>query len=591
MKRKILKAAGLALVAGGIFAQAANDGFVVPLDEDLTKAVTASPAAASPAAGSSSVAQGIWIETTSDNKALIRDVASGKKKGYEFDNSHFLSNANWWFWGDINKSFHLDAEISVWDFDRTLYQANTFGANVPDVSWGDGLQSVAGMFFSPVKEANDEGAGSFNKLAINLATPYINVKAGYGNLKEGGMSQFTGIFTTVDRWNDVGDGFLEISNGSYLKEFGNFKINALAAFSEMLDVRSQPYGMYDIVDVKYADKAELAFTFGSSTTKEKLFYYNEANTNAVSVYGMFNVTDSVKLEAHALGTFGTDVDLDSDSVAYAGRVSYSGEKVSASLAGTYAAVNVNSVWGSDGQTYDDINAGSITSQLDAAWQILDCLNVSLDEGFTAENCDSPGEGLVNIRSQPQFDLDLNSIAGVDVLVSGYGVINADRLAKETNADQPFIPYFSEAGIEVTASEIPLVKKLVLDYGVSRTVVLNAASDGYEEEYFYNSLMISADLNDKVNVHVGGLFNSLKDSDDSFIPAGLSCGIKVNAVPLPGNPMFWAHFTYAMNPYEDNNYTLFRADDPLNNASHRTYLLNTLDTENASRIAVGLIWNL
>ncbi|MBO6177046.1 MAG: hypothetical protein J6O39_05850 [Treponema sp.] len=104
-------------------------------------------------------------------------------------------------------------------------------------------------------------------------------------------------------------------------------------------------------------------------------------------------------------------------------------------------------------------------------------------------------------------------------------------------------------------------------------------------------MISADLNDKVNVHVGGLFNSLKDSDDSFIPAGLSCGVKVNAVSLPGNPMFWAHFTYAMNPYEDNNYTLFRADDPLNNASHRTYLLNTLDTENASRIALGLIWNL
>jgi len=137
MKRKILKAAGLALMAGGIFAQAANDGFVVPLDEDLTKAVTASPAAAAPAAGSSSVAQGIWIETTSDSKALIRDIATGKKKGYEFDNSHFLSNANWWFWGDINKSFHLDAEISVWDFDKTLYQANTFGANVPDVSWGD----------------------------------------------------------------------------------------------------------------------------------------------------------------------------------------------------------------------------------------------------------------------------------------------------------------------------------------------------------------------------------------------------------------------------------------------------------------------
>lgn len=590
MKNKILTAAAFALLTASAFGQAANDGFVVPLDEDLTKAVVESAAPAA-VAGNSSILQGIWIETTSDSKALIRDVASGKKKGYEFDNSHFLSNANWWFWGDINKSFHLDAEIAVWDFDRTLYQANTYGANVPDVSWGDGLQSMAELFFAPLREGNDNGLGAFNKMGLTLATPYVDVKVGYGNLKANGMTHFKGIFTTIDRWNDVGDGFLEITNGKYIQEFGEFKVKALAALSEMKNVQSQPFGMYDLVDVKYADKAEVALTFGSTTSKENLFYYNKANTNAVSLYGAFNATPELKLELHGMGTFGTEIDLNADSLAYAGKVSYAGSFFGAALTGTYAAENANSVWGSDGQAYDDINADTVTGQLDFNITPVEFLTFSLDQGFKAEDTSALGDGLVNFRCQPQLDFDLNSLAGVDVTIGTYGVVNIDRLAKDVNASQNIVPYFEEAGIEVIASEVGFAKKIRFDYGTKMLYETNAASDGYDRTYFYNSLMIDADLNDKVSVHIGGLFNTLKDSDDTFIPAAVACGVKINSVPLPGRPFFWAHFTYGMNPYEDNNYSLYRADDPLNNATHRTYLLNTLDAENASRIALGLIWSL
>ena len=590
MKNKILTAAAFALLTASAFGQAANDGFVVPLDEDLTKAVVESAAPAA-VAGNSSILQGIWIETTSDSKALIRDVASGKKKGYEFDNSHFLSNANWWFWGDINKSFHLDAEIAVWDFDRTLYQANTYGANVPDVSWGDGLQSMAELFFAPLREGNDNGLGAFNKMGLTLATPYVDVKLGYGNLKANGMTHFKGIFTTIDRWNDVGDGFLEITNGKYIQEFGDFKVKALAALSEMKNVQSQPFGMYDLVDVKYADKAEVALTFGSTTSKENLFYYNKANTNAVSLYGAFNATPELKLELHGMGTFGTEIDLNADSLAYAGKVSYAGSFFGAALTGTYAAENANSVWGSDGQAYDDINADTVTGQLDFNITPVEFLTFSLDQGFKAEDTSALGDGLVNFRCQPQLDFDLNSLAGVDVTIGTYGVVNIDRLAKDVNASQNIVPYFEEAGIEVIASEVGFAKKIRFDYGTKMLYETNAASDGYDRTYFYNSLMIDADLNDKVSVHIGGLFNTLKDSDDTFIPAAVACGVKINSVPLPGRPFFWAHFTYGMNPYEDNNYSLYRADDPLNNATHRTYLLNTLDAENASRIALGLIWSL
>ena len=50
-------------LATGLYAQAADDGFIVPLDEDLSKAVTqgAAPAAGGTAAQGPSVLQGIWI--------------------------------------------------------------------------------------------------------------------------------------------------------------------------------------------------------------------------------------------------------------------------------------------------------------------------------------------------------------------------------------------------------------------------------------------------------------------------------------------------------------------------------------------------
>ena len=48
----------------------------------------------------------------------------------------------------------------------------------------------------------------------------------------------------------------------------------------------------------------------------------------------------------------------------------------------------------------------------------------------------------------------------------------------------------------------------------------------------------------------------------------------------------------MNPYEDNNYSIYRRDEALEKWEHRTYLMNTLDGDtNTSHISLGLIWDL
>lgn len=617
--RKTSLAAALALLGFAAFAQEADDGFVVPLDEDLTKAVAAAPAAA-PTGPMANVKQGLWIEVASKNNSLIRNVSDGTEKGYEFDNSHVTGEFNWWFWGEINDNFHLDAEIAALDFDKTLYQANTYGANVPDVTWGDGFQSLATMFFSPIKEGNDESPGLFNKMGFNIATPFVIARLGYGNLKANGMSQFEGIFNVIDRWNYVEDGYLELKNGASLQQFGDFKIDALVALSEMRAVQSQPYGTYDFLDVKYSDKAEAAFTFGSTTTEEQLFYYNKAYTNAWSTYLALTPVSPLKIEGHILKTYGTDIDSD-DTWGYAGRLGWKAEKWSARVGQTFAGQNVNSVWGSEGQDYDNINTNTATTQVDLYFAPASLVSFGLDETVTyilkdVENGTAVNEfkGYTSFRTQPYLDFDLNEAIGKDITIGLYGVVDFDKLAGGYEAadasdasitydgSNKFIPALEEIGLEVRLADLFGFKKTTFDYALKNK--WNSNKDDWETKTWqndstyelgrmYHSIMLNIEFNDKYAAHIGSVIRNDKDDDDTNVPFAFAIGTSIRNLPLPGHPMLWIHATYSLNPYEDVNYALYRADDPLERAPHRTYLLNTLDYDSTttSEISVGLIWDL
>jgi len=591
--------------------QAATDGFIVPLDEDLTKAISAAPAATASAAASS-VKQGAWIEVTSSNKSLIRDIATGKKKGYEFDNSHFISMMNWWFWGDISPSFHLDAEIAVWDFDKTLYQANSYATSVPDVTWGDGLQTLASMPFSFLYNANDEGVGNFNKMGFTVVTPYVQAKIGYGDLKANGMLDFEGIYHVIDRWDFVDKGFTEISLGKNLQTFGNITLNATAAFSMMRGT----YGLYDLLDIKYGDEknplVEAAFTFGSETTEEELFRYNEQNTNALSAYLALSPLEQLKLEGHAIASFGTDIDLDKDALAVAGRAAWSADKWSVRLMDSYACQNVDSVWGSDGADYDNIRANNNATQLDFNLGISDAVSFGLDETALLVLNDVDGgtkhnefKDFMRLRNQPYMDLDLSSLLNTDLSVGLYGVLNLDRPTDSTKGDKDWETVFKEAGIELKFQSLPFAKKLTFDYVLSANAEWEMESskiesnNNYDVGELFHSVMLTADMNDLISLTAGFLYrNYLADTSDSFVEQnlGLALGMMIHKTPLPGHPKFWIHATYGMDPYEDTNYNLFRADDGQNKAIHRTYLLNTLDDTSdganvSSYVRLGLIWDL
>ncbi|MBQ7159004.1 MAG: hypothetical protein IJS09_06250 [Treponema sp.] len=590
-------------LAASVFAQEATDGFVVPLDEDFSKVTVSAPSAEATGAGRN-VKQGIYIKVTSSNKSLIRDIAKGEKKGYEFDSSHFLSEANWWFWGDISPSFHLDAEIAAWKFDKTLYQANSYADNVPAVTWGDGLQTLASMPFSWIANANDNGIGAFNKMGFSIITPWVDAKLGYGNLKANGMLDWKGIYHVIDRWNDVGKGFTEISLGRDLRQHGNVTINATAALSRMRGT----YGVYDLLDVKYGEDEknpfiEGALTFGSMTTAEELFRYNEANKSAMSAYFAVAPLAPLKLEVHGMGTFGTGIDLDKDALAIAGRIGWKADKWSASIMESYAQKNVNSVWGSDGTNYDNINANKATTQLDVTVSPEEMFSFGLDQGVsivlnseTSPNKHNQYKDFISFRTQPYADIDLSSLINKDIAIGLYGVVTFDKIAEESKTDKDLETTFKEAGIELRFGELAkFLKKMTFDYAVKANAkweMTSSTTNSYEFGEMYHSFMLGADITENFNINGGAVYRHWVDKEDKQQPLGFAFGFAFNRTPLPGHPKFWVHATYGMDPYEDNNYSVYRADHPDKKLLHRTYLLNSLSTNMTySFIRMGLIWDL
>lgn len=596
------------------FAQEANDGFVVPLDEDFTASVSAAPAG--PAAEStgggttSSVKQGAWIELTSSNQAIIRDLATHEDGGYELDNAHLLSKLNWWFWGDITPMFQLNAEIGVYNFDKTLYQSNSYADNDPTVSWKDGWHEVYSMPFSFMRNGNDGNIGTFNKMGFTIISPWVETKIGYGDLKEAGMLDFNGIYHVIDRWDNVGDGFTELSLGKDLRTYGDFTVNATAALSMMRST----YGMYDLLDVKYGDAsaplAELVATFGSLTGSEKLYDYSKNNSNAVSAYLAVAPLEPLKIEFHALGSFGTDNKLKKESLALAGRVGWIADLWSARVMESYAGKDVNSVWGTatgtETQDYDNIRVGKSYTQIDLAVTPLSYLTVGLDEGIALPSYDEENFTLSyasstsaewSVRSQPFFDLDFSSFTDLPLSLGAYAVLYTDKAVSGKKSET--ITSLQEAGTEILwLPDFELLKRLRFDYALSNKYAKWTSSQGssYTKSKTFHSVILTGDITDNFNVFGGMLYCKKETTADSDQPLGFALGFALNKTPLPGHPKLWAHFTYGMDPFEDNNYSLYRADDKTQ--LHRTYLLNTLDVEEKgtslqykSFIRVGLIWDL
>src|SRR5574344_91062 len=559
----------------------------IPVDADLSNSVVQTAGTASGPA----VKQGLWIEATGKNTSLIRDVSKGTKKGYEFDNAQFVGEANWWFWGDFSPSFHIDAEISVLNFKKTLYQANSYGSNVPDVTWGDGIQNLAGSLFSPISGFNDDTPGSFNKMGFSISGPYVKARLGYGALKENKMSSWTGIYNMVDYWKDVEKGFVEINNGNSIKHFGAVDVYALAATSRMRGT----YGTSDVLQATVAEKYSVAATIGSTTSADELFRYNENNDSALPIYMSAQPIDMLKFELHGMTSFGTGEDASKDTSAAAAKITFNSAKYQAHVEESLAGVDAHTVWGRDADTTSrdskQFFANSAWTSVGQWFTANDLIKVGLDTDFWMTGASSDANAEWDIRNEPMVDVDLNSVLSKDIAVSLYGVVNTNRLTTDDDENKWGFN-FEEAGIELTTKEIGL-KKIVFDYALYMKYNDWTEDDGYKVSDIYHSIMCDAYVNDDWRVTLGSMVHTGDATDDTTIPFGFAAGfIGQTHVKAIGAPRLWMHGVYGMDPYTEYNYVVERYDDDDNKLVHRSYRLNCLeDVYKKSRISIGAIWDI
>ena len=576
MKKSVI-ALFLCLVSFWLFAQEAEEISYEnePISQELEPPVSPQPS-------KSPFFMGLWLETTSNNTFLIRDIATGEQKGFEFNRAAIHTKANWWFWAELTPKFILDGEIGIWEADLPLYQANSFGANIPDTTVTDGFQGLGSVFFAPIFELNGQTVGGFNKLGFNINTPYVNTRFGYGLLKDGGMSEFSGIFNIIDRWDNVGRGYTEFQLGESVSKIGDkIELNTLAGLSRM---RAE-YGIYSIVGASLFDQVDLTIGFGSTTNAAELFRYNEQNENAVSFYAAANLTDSLKLGVHWLSAFGTEIDgfgtLDTSAIAL--QVEAEIGPYSLDFIASVAGQEAITVWGDD----ESIGPDSVSLNLVQWLNIKDFISVGLDTGISNSSINDlfAGDfnaGFFNIRNQPMVDLEINNIT-----LSLYGVMQLDRITFEDDESQPWAFWFEEAGIGVTLNELPFMKKLSLDYAM--LLDYNEWDNGYDLNMLYNSIMINGDINDAFSANIGSIIRAMGYHNSIL---GFAVGASIKTGWKFGAPRLWTHITYGMDPYEDNGYSLFRADDPVNRPGNRTFLLNRLnDSVDICRFSIGLIWEL
>jgi hypothetical protein len=531
---------------------------------------------------------GLWIELTSNNTSLIRDIATGEESGYEFDRSALYTKANWWLWGQFGPLFEVDAEVGLWAIDHAFYQANSYGANIPDVTVADGLQGFAGMFFSPIYGLNSRNPGFFNKMGFTVATPYLKTRFGYGELNAATMRSFTGIYNVIDPWNDVGRGFTEVSLGDSLKNIGDdVEIDALFALSRM---RAE-YGVYSLVQASLFEKTDIAVTYTSTTNSPELFRYNEQNDNAISLYAAYKPAEALSVGVHGLASFGTGIEPALTATAAALRADVQAGPYHGVLTQSLAGSAVVSVWGDD----ESVTPGASVSSLYQWFTVNELVRIGLDTDFTLNGIADAHSGLWNIRNQPLVDFNLGGLIDKEMDVSVYGVINIDRIAASDDAAQPWAARFEEAGLEFRAGSLhPSVKKLVFAYALSAEYQSWSFESGaYDLDALYHSFMVNWDITGALSATLGSVYRTKSAADSTLVPFGLAAGVSlVTNWKAVASPRIWMHITYAMDPYEDNNYTLYRYDDPDNKLVHRSYRLNHLSEDvNTSRVSFGLIWDL
>lgn len=466
---------------------------------------------------------GMFTQVNLMSTMKTRAVSDPTKQGLEADNVQIKAKSYWKISGDILPNMPTYIELKAFDGTKDLYAINAKGTVTTKTA--DGIESVAtGLLFHPFNYWNGNENSVLGHFKAGLNTPFVNLETGYNWAKP---SKRENILWLTVKDGDANAGYLQISNGSKIQQFGDVKIDAALVPNKSLG----SLAMRSWLNVAYKDMvtAEVQWDAKSTAAEQVASEFFSDFTGNVIPGVKFNMSG---FDLKAQASIPVASDKVKDGMAFKVLAGYGMDMFGVTATFGNYQKNASMMFG-DG---DHIKNNKSIIELNPWIKPMDGLKIGLDNKMTTN--DKFKMDIENTFDfKPYVNVDLGKLAAVKMTVDGYS-----KLFFDANADEF---KFNELGIKIGMTEVSeAVPSFDVYYGLQNADIKSL-----------HTLIASLTTKPGIGVDIGtGIRLTNSDASDgqkdNNAMLGFVMGADYKVKALKDGVLFGA-FVYNMDPYDDD----------------------------------------
>lgn len=466
---------------------------------------------------------GMFTQVNLMSTMKTRAVSDPTKQGLEADNVQIKAKSYWKISGDILPNMPTYIELKAFDGTKDLYAINAKGTVTTKTA--DGIESVAtGLLFHPFNYWNGNENSLLGHFKAGLNTPFVNLETGYNWAKP---SKRENILWLTVKDGDANAGYLQISNGSKIQQFGDVKIDAALVPNKSLG----SLAMRSWLNVAYKDMvtAEVQWDAKSTAAEQVASEFFSEFTGNVIPGVKFNMSG---FDLKAQASIPVASDKVKDGMAFKVLAGYGMDMFGVTATFGNYQKNASMMFG-DG---DHIKNNKSIIELNPWIKPMDGLKIGLDNKMTTnDKFEMDIENTFDFK--PYVNVDLGKLAAVKMTVDGYSKLFFD--AKEDAFK------FNELGLKLGMTEVSeAVPSFDVYYGLQNADIKSL-----------HTLIASLTTKPGIGVDIGtGIRLTNSDAsdgqNDNNAMLGFVMGADYKVKALKDGVLFGA-FVYNMDPYDDD----------------------------------------
>ena len=499
------------------------------------------------AASKSGLRFGTWTQLNLTSTMLTRSVVDPSKKGFEVDDVQFRASSYWKLSGEILPKTPVYLEIQAFEGTKDLYRVSNDGV----AKYGFD-EFATGIFFNPFNYilGGNPVMGHF-KAGVN--TDYVNIETAYNWAKP---SKREGIIWTTVTDSDSNAGYLQLTNGAAVQNFGDIKLDLGIAPNKSLG----SLAMRSWLGLAYSDIATVDVQWDVKSEEGTIskFFDDFAGDIIIGVKGNY-----AGAEVKAQFLLPASKEEVKDAVAYAVKASYGMDAFGVGLGLDNAQANASMMYGDNdaikNETKIEVNP----------WGKFSAFKVGADVTLVTTQKYKFDEKM-NFSFKPYGNVNFADLDVLNGELDLYAKMDLDAKAEEDAFK------FNELGLKFNMNDVsdPVPSFAVL------------AALQMQEVKNYLSLIGTLDTSIGIGVELGAGLRLLtdkatgpdKDANELF---GFFLGANYKVKALKDGKFFGA-FVFNMDPYDSDK-------DGLKLDGHRVDK-DIDDFAGKAKFRLGMIWD-